>query len=194
MQELLNNPGLVKLGGEQVKLTVLFADIRGYTAYSEGKSPELMVEELNEVFTQINKKIFKNKGTLDKYLGDGVMAFFGAPLPIEEHSVNAVKTALEIMNLNLSFKLGIGINTGQAVAGNIGSRERMEYTVIGDSVNKAARFVEIAGPGEVIIGKSTYKSLSIDYKNRDWIKEMRKVRNINHETILYRLRGEDKIK
>lgn len=195
MGELLKkDPSLVKLGGGRVEVSVIFVDIRNFSSYAEGKEPEEIVSLLNYTFDLINKIIFKYKGTLDKYLGDGIMAFFGAPLLLKEHTRNAVQCAVEIQELSLNntipFDLGIGINTGQVLIGNIGSEHRKDYTIIGDVVNKAARFVEIASPGEIIMGEKTFLDLgnygyTLDYE----IKRIYLKGNYNKKITLYRIKG-----
>jgi adenylate cyclase len=141
----------IKLGGEKQEVTVLFSDIRGFTAYSEGKPPEKVVSRLNEYFTAMTAVVFRHGGTLDKFLGDGLMAVFGVPIPYPDHARRAVVTAIEMLErleeLNQDWKsrgeetmeIGIGINSGEVVVGNIGSPERMDYTVIGEEVNLASR-------------------------------------------------------
>ncbi len=183
MKKLLENPAGVSLGGEETYLTVIFVDIRGFTLYAENKSPKEVVEVLNNAFGKITSIIFENEGTLDKFLGDGFMAFFGAPLEIRDHERRAVKAALEILELELPFKLGIGINSGHAIAGNVGSSNRLEYTIIGDVVNKAARFVDIARPDEIIIGLDTYSALKNKIK---WNKEFVDIKGSSSKIEIYR--------
>ncbi|WP_170270131.1 CHASE2 domain-containing protein [Heliorestis acidaminivorans] len=151
VDELLKNPDKVALGGQRQIVTVFFSDIRGFTSYSEGKTPEEVVSRLNEYFTVMTSIVFKHGGTLDKYLGDGMMAVFGAPIPQEDHAERALRASLEMCRaleeLNRTweargekpFGIGIGLNSGPVLSGNIGSPERMEYTVIGEDVNLSAR-------------------------------------------------------
>jgi len=149
--QLVNNPALARLGGQRRQMTVLFSDIRGFTSVSEKGEPEDIVQTLNEYFTRMVDIVFKHKGTLDKFVGDMVMALFGAPLDDVNHAEHAVDAALEmIVELNRlnerwvaegrpSLDIGIGINTGPMIAGNIGSEAIMSYTVIGDAVNLGSR-------------------------------------------------------
>ena len=150
--ELINNPEKAKLGGERKTVTILFADIIGFTSLSEQKQPEEVVEILNEYFKEMTEIIFKWDGTLDKFVGDEIMAFWGAPLDQPNHSELAVRCALnmeaKLRDLQYKWKLeeksgldcGIGINTGEVIIGNIGAAgKKMDYTVIGDNVNLAAR-------------------------------------------------------
>jgi adenylate cyclase len=166
------HPDEVRLGGVNQEVSVLFADIRGFTGISEKMPPEKVVEILNDYFTRVTDVIFDNEGTLDKYLGDGIMAVFGAPISRKEDARNAVRAAIEIQRLVVQLnrdaaerewpelKIGIGINTGMVVAGNIGSPSRLDYTVIGDAVNAAARLMAAARAGEILISESTAKKLA----------------------------------
>lgn len=168
MANLMESPDEIKLGGDKRNATVFFADIRGYTSFSEGRDPEQIIEILNEYFSVAVENVVKYKGYIDKFIGDCIMAVWGVPmLPEKEDAINAVSCALSIQNMVRSEKrnffrrdaarlrIGIGINTGPLVAGNLGSLQRMDYSVIGDTVNLAARLEGIAGPDEIIISKST---------------------------------------
>ncbi len=151
VDELMKNPGAVKLGGMRRSLTVMFCDIRGFTAYSEKRPPEEVVGRLNEYLTAMTRVVFKHGGTLDKYLGDGLMAIFGAPVDYPDHVRRAITAAVEmqkeidVLNKNWVQKgqpplnIGVGINSGSVLVGNVGSPERMDYTVIGEDVNLASR-------------------------------------------------------
>lgn len=151
VEQLLANPDQVKLGGVRQEVTVMFSDIRGFTAYSEGRPPEEVVQRLNEYMTEMTAIIFRHGGMLDKYLGDGLMAVFGAPIPYPDHARRALAASLEMQKrleeLNQiwiargekTFKSGVGLNSGSVIVGNIGSPERMDYTVIGEDVNLASR-------------------------------------------------------
>jgi len=159
----------LKLGGESRVVTVLFADIRGFTRFSERYPPTEVVEVLNLIFAELTKVVFEYGGTFDKYLGDAIMAFFGAPISHGDDPLRAVSAAMamqsvfqELIERNVhpglhDLGLGIGINTGEAIVGNVGSERVMDYTVIGDVANVASRFQEIAGKGQVIIGQTTYE-------------------------------------
>lgn len=148
---LVADPSLAALGGARRHMTVLFSDVRGFTAMSEQGSPEEVVAQLNEYFSRMVQVVFAHRGTVDKFVGDMVMALFGAPLDDDDHAEHAVQTALAMARalgeLNAGWQaqgrptldIGIGINTGDMVAGNIGSDTIMSYTVIGDAVNLGAR-------------------------------------------------------
>jgi len=169
VEELLMSPDRVVLGGRRKEITILFADIRNFTGMASRMAPEEVVNILNEFFTMITEVIFKYNGTLDKYIGDAVMAIYGAPIEEENHAERALETALEMQKrmrlLEKRFlergiepiKIGIGITTGEAIIGNIGSLRRMEYTAIGDSVNLASRLEEVAKPDQILISQDTYR-------------------------------------
>jgi adenylate cyclase len=164
VERLLEDPSRVSLGGERQEITVLFADIRGYTTLSEGLDPEKVVALLNSYLAVATRAIFANEGTLDKYIGDAVMALFNAPLPQPDHALAALRAALgmqrELKSLanqsDVRVAYGVGVNTGPAVVGNIGTEQLMNYTAIGDAVNVAARLQANAPPGEVYVSGSTY--------------------------------------
>ncbi len=190
INELIKAKEPLRLGGDRVELSVMFLDIRGFTSYTEEQLPEKVVSELNQTFEIILEIIFKYKGTLDKYLGDGLMAFFGAPVFLADHRDRCIKAALEIRKLELPFQFGIGINSGQVIIGNIGSLKRMDYTVIGDVVNKAFRFVELSGPGEIIIGENTFSGLLEIQPEGDWKSDKVNLKGSRQETVIYRLSEE----
>ncbi|GAB6076805.1 CHASE2 domain-containing protein [Desulfurobacterium crinifex] len=151
LEEIVENPEKLKLGGEKREITVLFSDIRGFTSLSEKLSPDRLVKLLNTYLTPMTDIVLKNRGMLDKYIGDAIMAIWNAPMEIEDHREKALITGFEmIKKLNEvnkilkqedfpEIKIGIGINTGEAVVGNMGSEKRFEYTAIGDTVNLASR-------------------------------------------------------
>ncbi len=168
VEHLMSEDSEVELGGEKRPVTIMFCDIRGFTPLSEGLSPDRLVEFLNEHFTAMTKIVFQYGGTLDKYIGDEVMALFGAPFTSPNDGALAVRAGLAMQARNKelnegrtkrgfpTFEIGIGINTGEVFTGYIGSPERLDYSVIGDHVNVAARLCSVAGPGQVIIGEQTY--------------------------------------
>jgi adenylate cyclase len=178
VERILANPDQVHLGGENQTATILFADIRGFTHMSENMQPQEVVELLNEYFTLMTDLIFENGGTLDKYLGDGIMALFGAPIAKPDDAARAVKTAVEMQQalarLNSSWEargrrswtMGLGVNTGPVTAGNIGSARRMDYTVIGDAVNLSSRLCANAAGAQILISDSTFQLLDGSYPAR----------------------------
>ena len=172
MTSLMEAPDRIKLGGDKKNATVFFADIRGYTSFSEGRDPEEIIETLNGFFGEAVEHIVRHKGYIDKFIGDCIMAVWGVPMTEEkDDAVNAVLCALAIQDMVRSSKrkffrkdaerlrIGIGINTGALIAGNLGSLQRMDYSVIGNTVNLAARLEGIAGPDEVIISQTTRDKL-----------------------------------
>lgn len=144
--------GGIELGGVLQPVTVLFADIRNFTQLSENLDAHQVVSLLNEFFTGMTDVIFEAGGTLDKYIGDCVMALFGAPVPAPDDIERAVQAAIQMQRAT-RIPIGVGLHTGLAVVGNIGSSQRMQYTAIGDTVNVAARLVSIAAPGQIIVSE-----------------------------------------
>jgi len=172
LASMMESPDAIKLGGDKRNATVFFADIRGYTSFSEKREPEQIVEILNEYFSEAVDHVIKYKGYIDKFIGDCIMAVWGVPmLPEKEDAINAVSCALAIQKMVSSKKrkffkkeasrlrIGIGVNTGPLVAGNLGSAQRMDYSVIGDTVNLASRLEGVAGADEVIISRETRNQL-----------------------------------
>lgn len=167
VKQILENPNSFRLGGVNQTITVLFADIRGFTALSEREKPEKVVGLLNKYFSAMTEIIFDHGGTLDKYIGDGLMALFGAPSASPADAMNAVKTAVtmqkRIATLNEELRaegygqisMGIGLHTGEATVGYIGSDKRSEYTAIGDTVNLASRLESNAGGGQILMSEAT---------------------------------------
>ena len=150
VKKIIENPDQLKLGGEKRIMTVFFSDIADFTSISEELTAEALVELLNEYLDVVSKIVLNHEGSVDKYIGDAVMAFFGAPLPQEDHAIKACMTALDYQKAlkplqkkwtarGLKLHARIGINTGEMVVGNIGSHHRFDYTVIGDAVNLASR-------------------------------------------------------
>ncbi len=167
VKQMLENPDSFKLGGANQMVTVLFADIRGFTAFSEKENPEKVVGLLNRYFSLMSEIIFAHGGTLDKYIGDGLMAIFGAPTTTPEDAKNALKTAVtmqrRLITLNEELEsegftrvnVGIGLHTGVATIGYIGSEQRSEYTAIGDTVNLASRLESSARGGQILVSEAT---------------------------------------
>ncbi|HZI85346.1 MAG TPA: adenylate/guanylate cyclase domain-containing protein [Pyrinomonadaceae bacterium] len=176
VKQMLDNPESFKLGGVNQTITVLFADIRGFTRLSEHAPPEKIVSLLNRYFSAMTDIIFAHGGTLDKYLGDGLMALFGAPTTTPEDASNALNAAVamqrRIIGINQELReeglgeigVGIGLHTGEVTVGYIGSERRSEYTAIGDAVNTAARLESNARGGEILISEATSKAAGSRYK------------------------------
>lgn len=166
VQQVLAEPGKVRLGGTRQTLTILFADVRGFSTFSSRISPEVLVELLNQYIRVAADAVLAQEGTLDKFMGDAVMAFFNAPLPQVDHPIRAVRTAWAIkravrqlhrqLPTEYHLDFGIGVGIGDAVVGNIGTAQMMNYTVIGNTVNRVKRLQEIAGGGQILISQVTY--------------------------------------
>jgi adenylate cyclase len=172
-EKLLADPEKLKLelGGENRHVTVLFTDIRGFTSLSEKLDPKGVISFLNEYFSMMVDVVFEHNGWIDKFIGDAIMIIYGLPVTCEDDAVRAVKTGLAMKEAMARYNerrvaegkgpihIGIGINTGMVVAGNVGSTERMNYTVIGDEVNIAARLVSLSKQENIIISQNTYEEV-----------------------------------
>ena len=190
-----------KLGGDRKEVTILFSDIRGYTTLTENMEAEEVVRMLNEYFESMVDAVFKHKGTLDKYIGDAIMAVFGSPLPLADHAIMAVQTSLEmrgrLQELNelrkttneCAIKIGVGINSDTVISGNIGSSKRMEFTAIGDGVNLGSRLESVSKQYgcDIIISDNTYKICqdSVWARELDYIR----VKGRNEPVAIYELVG-----
>ena len=179
VEKLQKNPELLKLGGESRELSIMFTDVRGFTSISEhyGKDVQGLTQIMNRYMTAMTAKIIENNGTLDKYIGDAQMAFWNAPLDEPNHAKQAVKTALEMMesldafNKEITaegvpaFGMGLGINTGTVVVGNMGSSQRFDYTCLGDSVNLASRLEGQSKPYgvKIVLGPDTAEQVKDEY-------------------------------
>ncbi|MDQ4120671.1 MAG: GAF domain-containing protein [Acidobacteriota bacterium] len=172
VQKLLENPESFTLGGTNQLITVLFADIRGFSRIAERERPEKIVRLLNRFFSEMTEIVFAHGGTLDKYIGDEIMALFGAPTASADDASNAVQTAIEMQkrlhSLNIELKtegfepigLGIGLHTGEAIVGYVGSERRSEYTAIGDTVNLASRLQANALAGQILLSGVTAQAVT----------------------------------
>lgn len=171
VQEILASKEEIRVGGVRKDVTLMFVDIRGFTPLSEQMEPEDVINILNEYLDLGTRAVFTYEGTLDKFIGDGIMSIFGAPIAQEDHAERAVKAALQMRQgseelakrlterYGRGVSFGIGINSGPAVIGNIGSHDRLDYTAIGDTVNLAARLESNAKPGQILISKNTYERI-----------------------------------
>ena len=178
VDQLLDDDQKLNLGGEERDVTVLFSDIRGFTAMSEKMKPKEVVSTLNSYFSEMIDIIFKFDGTLDKIVGDELMVVFGAPIARDNDAERAVQTAIGMVESLKKFNdkrvkkgkvpinAGIGINKGKVISGNIGSKDQMDYTVIGDTVNLGARLCSFAGPLKIIVSKSVKDEIGDNYKTR----------------------------
>lgn len=169
VEQLLRDPSQVRLGGTLQEVTVMFADLEGFTRISEHTEPEKLLHVLNEYHTMIVGIIRDNGGTVDKFMGDGVMALYNTPLTFDDHALRAVRTALQIRDTLPTFRqnfeplfrtpINFGINSGMAVVGNVGAPDMMNYTAVGDTVNIAARLQDLSSGGRILISEATYAQL-----------------------------------
>lgn len=191
VEQILRSPDAIRLGGVRQMVTALFADVRNFTTLSETSTPELILNLLNQYFSMVSEIIFRHGGTLDKYIGDGLMALFGAPYVGELDPIQAVRAAIEMQRAMLNFNermqaeglpnisIGIGINTGPAIVGYIGSETRLDYTAIGDTINTAARLESISQPGQIVVSENTMQRLDESFILRALGTEKLKGKNIN---------------
>ena len=195
VEKLMQSKNDVFLESERKEVTILFADIRSFTTIAERMAAEEVVALLNEFFNLMVDIVFKNNGILDKFIGDQLMAVFGLVPSTNHHSFDALTSAIAMQNATEelmkeratqgkeTFGIGIGINTGSAIVGNVGSENRIDYTAIGDSVNIAARLQQIAKGGEIIIGEQTYDQIQGRFHIQE--KEKLSVKNKTEPVICY---------
>lgn len=205
VDKMLASGKMPKFGGEKRELSILFSDIRGFTTYCEKHPPEFIVQRLNEYLTEMVEIVFRQQGTLDKFIGDAVMALYGAPHYYAEHAEKACVTACEMMaalrdiqkrwaaDTRDFFQVGIGINTGTVVVGNLGSAQKFEYTVIGDEVNLASR---LEGTNKqygtaIIISESTYAQVKKRARAREL--DLVKVKGKQQPVKIYELLAMEKM-
>jgi adenylate cyclase len=200
-EQLLENPDAAKMGGDRKRVSVLFSDIRSYTTLTESMEAEDVVEMLNKYFETMVDAVFKYKGTLDKYIGDSIMAVFGSPLPLDDHEFMAVQAAVEMRQRLVAFNadriacgqpeihVGIGINSDEVISGNIGSSKRMEFTAIGDGVNLGSRLEGATKYylTDIIISESTF----LPCKDHIWARQLDyiKVRGKTKPVAIYEVVG-----
>jgi|GEM_PF-349501 len=169
VEQILSMPEKDFLKGQRARLSLLFSDMRGFTNWSQHLDPALLVKILNEHLGEMTEIVIANSGTLDKFVGDEVVAIFGAPLPMPDHAYQAIKTALEMQAAQAGLiakwekqgyrlpMIGIGVNSGEVIVGNIGCEKQMDYTAIGDTVNLASRLCSAAAGGQILISENTYQ-------------------------------------
>ncbi|MBI3814632.1 MAG: adenylate/guanylate cyclase domain-containing protein [Nitrospinae bacterium] len=203
VNEIVKDPKKLILGGEEKRLTVLFSDIRGFTTVSETLKPDALVKLINDYLTPMTDIVLKNGGTIDKYMGDAIMAFWGAPIWQEDHQTRACRTALEMLKKLAElqviwekagipkFEIGVGISTGRVTVGNMGSDIRFDYTIMGDTVNLGSRLEGLNKEYGtfIIVPKYTYEDVKGDFifRQLDWVKVKGKDRPIK----IYELMGEN---
>ena len=205
VDELLKSEKNLALGGKKQRLTVMFSDLRGFTTFSEQLDPQELSAFLNIYFTKMTAEVFNAKGTLDKFIGDAVMAFFGAPLSYKNNTENACRCALRSLDrlkeLNVEFQkqgypllqMGIGLNTGDVSVGNMGSETLQNYTVLGDSVNLASRLEGLNKDygTEVIIGPDTFEEIKNIFTCREL--DLVRVKGKKEALYIYELISDSKI-
>jgi PAS domain S-box-containing protein len=197
IERLPHDPGELRLGGQRQEITSMFADIRGFTDFSQQHNPETLVEVLNQYLDVGARAVLTEEGTLDKFMGDAIVAFFNAPLPQADHVLRAVRTALKIQEgvawlhqqVPPDYRLGygVGITVGEAVVGNVGTAQQMNYTAIGPSVNLARRLQEAAAPGQVLLTRAAYKRVREHVKARS-LSPLR-IESIDAPVEIYELLG-----
>ena len=201
VDQLLENDDMLNLGGQEQEATILFSDIRGFTSMSESMAPNEVVETLNQYFNLMIEIVFKYNGTLDKIIGDALMVIYGAPNSTDKDTENAVLTAIEmqerliefnqqrIIHSKLPITIGIGINRGKVISGNIGSRQQMNFTVIGDSVNLASRLCSVAKADEIIVSDTVWKHVkgnkNLKCKKLNPVKVKGKLKPVEIKEVLY---------
>ncbi|MBD2160187.1 MAG: adenylate/guanylate cyclase domain-containing protein [Limnothrix sp. CACIAM 69d] len=200
LAEQLLASGETKMGGDRKDVSVLFSDIRSYTTITESMTAEEVVAMLNEYFESMVDAVFQHKGTLDKYIGDAIMAVFGSPLPLDDHAWMAVQTAVDMRHRLVEFNLkrreqgkkeisiGIGLHSDEVISGNIGSSRRMEFTAIGDGVNLGSRLEGATKQYgcDILISENTYRKCNPD---RLWARELDyiKVKGKNKPVSVYEI-------
>ena len=197
--EIFRDPESIRLGGDRREVTVFFADIRGFTSISRRMAPEDIVEMLNRYFTVVTDIVFRFEGTIDKFIGDAVMSVFGSPIKSPEHLESGVKAAMAIKlgveELNRlravqnesALHMGIGLDSGEVIVGNMGSSVRMEYTAVGDPVNTASRLTDLAKGGDILVSEFIYKAIAENVV-ADEIKAV-SIKGFENPVTLYNIRG-----
>lgn len=172
INKIIERPELLKLEGDKTPATLILFEFENFNRYSEENTPEKIIEDLNHLYKNISKIIFKYDGVIDKYLGDGFLAYWNKDFDQDNHRNRAVKAAVEIMNYikkeRIELKPSIVLNTGKIIVGDIGSKERMEFKAMGQVVHTTTELGEISGPYEILIGENTYYGLSDIYKKLEW--------------------------
>jgi adenylate cyclase len=197
--------GRIELGGEERTITILFSDIRGFTHLSENLDPRLLIGMLNDYMTQMCRIIDETHGVVDKFVGDEIMALYGAPLQLEQHAVLAIEAARRKIAClrqwnekrklegQVPFEIGIGIHTGLVLAGNMGAENRLNYTVIGANVNLASRLCSQAKRMQVIVSEETWKEPGVQEKFRFKELEPLTLKGIDVPVKAYELIFEDEL-
>ena len=168
VEYMIDSPDLPHLGGERQTISILFADIRGFSIYAEQTDPEVLVATVNRYLGVATDAVLAQGGTLDKYLGDGLLAMFNSPVKYEDHAWRATRAAYALCRnvdaLNAGpdgqgLRFGVGVHTGEAIVGNIGTPELMSFTAVGESVNLAKQIEDVTGPGQVTLSRATVAAI-----------------------------------
>ena len=192
---LITQPESHWMNGYRAEATILFADVRGFTSFTENNEPEVVIEDLNKFFEIATQSIHEYGGFVDKFIGDAVLAVFGVPADMENHEQRAIQAALTIqerlaapdMEGSMLSSVGIGLNAGSVVAGTVGSQQKMDYTVIGDSVNVASRLCDLAAAGEIVVSQSVRDRIGVAYKVEPLAPHMLKGKS--HPVHLFKVTG-----
>lgn len=196
-EQLLNHD--IELGGEDKVLTMLFSDIRNFTKCAEHLEPQMLIQRLNSYLTRMCRIIDQTKGVVDKFVGDGIMALYGAPLPMENHPIHAITAALKMLQelrawneesgQGPRFEVGIGIHTGNVCVGNMGAENRQNYTVIGANVNLASRLCGFAKPMQILISEETKKAFGVEKTFKIKALEPATLKGIDHPVPIFEVTG-----
>ena len=198
MEKIKNNPDMLKLGGERKRITVLFSDIVGFTSFTDTADPAEVQAVLEEYFSDMASIVFENKGIVDKYMGDGILAFFENPPDGVTSAQASVKTAMAMKKKAVAldkkykeqkrfpFAICVGLATGYAKVGNIGPPEKVDYTIIGSVVNKGSRLDGPGDPGDILMDEETYHFVKDDYDIEDF--GIHELKGFEKEIQIYRLK------
>ncbi len=192
LDEITKNPDMLTIEGNQSTSTLLYFEFRSFKRYSKVNSPEKVIEDLNHFYNNIVRIIFRYDGVIDKYLGDGILAYWNKDFQQDNHRSRAVKAALEIMNYieqeNIELEPALALDTGKIILGDIGSKYRVELKVIGDVVHNINELIEFTTSYEILVGENTYYGLSDIYKELNWKYKELKVDNIERSPVVYSLK------
>ncbi|SRR6056297_293177 len=192
LNKIVQNPELFKDEGDKTPVTMMFFEFNNFNWYSEMNTPQKVVEDLNHYYRNIAKIIFKYDGVIDKYLGDGMLAYWNKGFEQENHRNRAVKAAIEIMNYiekeNIELKPSIALDSGKVILGDIGSKERMDFKAIGNIVHNTTELVEVTEPYEILIGENTYYGLSDIYKKLEWKYKEVEIEGVKRSFVVYSLK------
>lgn len=192
INKIVEKPELIKLKGNKTPTTLILFEFENFNRYSRETTPEKVIEELNHFYKNISKIIFKYDGVIDKYLGDGLLAYWNKDFGLDNHRNRAIKAAIEIMNYikkeRIELKPSIVVNTGKIILGDIGTKERMEFKAMGQIVHNTMELGEVSGPEEILIGENTYYGLSDIYKKLDWHYKEINIEGIEKSLVVFSLK------